>query len=267
MISPVENPGTLHLQPYTPVLLPLTVPVSPVDEKKSRVWSVVEPPSTFYPGDDWKYRGKYWELPYPQKSKEWFDARLYSITGSTAGACAGLSRYQSAHEVMENMGKKKRIPINHHMARGLRLEPRIIRAYSYYTGRKVETPGILVDSADIRKRYSPDGIDGEFLLEAKAPEYLHESLQERLRSLGWNGRDKIFIPRRQGTPSHAHILPEHYSQIQFGLQVTGLSAAVYLVGVEDLDCLYMEVLPADREYQEKMSASHDLFLASSIIDT
>lgn len=153
------------------------------------------------------------------------------------------------------------------MARGLRLEPKIIRAYSYYTGNEVETPGILVDSSNIRKRYSPDGIDGKYLLEAKAPEYLHDSLQDRLRSLGWDGKSKSFISKHAGTPSHTHILPEHYSQMQFGLQVTGLSAAVYLVGIENANCLYMEVFPMDPKYQEEMNDSHDRFLASSIVET
>lgn len=97
-----------------------------------------------------------------QGSKEWFDLRIGSIGGSSIGAvCAkgeGKSRksllYRFAGEILS--GEKYEGYQNHHMERGIALEPEAKRLYAFKTGRDVVNVGLK--RLEPHKHCSPDGM-------------------------------------------------------------------------------------------------------------
>lgn len=127
----------------------------------------------------------YW---FPQRTPAWYAIREGKWTGST---------------IIELLKGKTTIPEfsdydNLYMKRGRMLEPLAIEAYETVCGRKVKLPGFVTNSRYPGCGYSPDGLDGNILLEVKC---LNGEHHEELAS--------------------GIIPPQYMAQIQFGLMITG----------------------------------------------
>lgn len=129
----------------------------------------------------------YW---FEQRSPEWYAIREGKWTGST---------------IIELLKGKTKIPSfsdydNLYMKRGRMLEPLAIEAYiaNEVGVGKVKLPGFVTNSRYPGAGYSPDGLDGNVLLEVKC----------------LNGENHEQLVR-------GIIPPQYMAQIQFGLMITG----------------------------------------------
>lgn len=138
----------------------------------------------------------------PQRSESWYKIRENRWTGST---------------IIELLKGKTTIPEssdydNLYMKRGRMLEPLAIEMYETACERKVKLPGFVTNSQYPGCGYSPDGIDGNILLEVKCLN------KERHKEL----IDGI-------------IPPQYMAQIQFGLMITGHKWARLIAYNPDVD--------------------------------
>lgn len=134
---------------------------------------------------------------FAQRSPQWYAMRLGRWTGSTA---------------IDLLKGKKTPPEtgieydNRHMQRGRILESLAIEAYEKQTGKlgQVKHFGFITNSKYKHAGYSPDGIDGDTLLEVKC---LNEKGHTELRD----------------------TIPANYlAQIQFGLLISELPEAILI---------------------------------------
>ena len=127
----------------------------------------------------------------PQRSPEWYSIRAGKWTGST---------------IIELLRGKTVIPEysdydNLYMKRGRMLESLAIEAYiceTYHNNTNVKFPGFVTNSNYPGCGYSPDGLDGNILLEVKC----------------LNGEHHEDLVK-------GNIPPQYMAQIQFGLMITG----------------------------------------------
>lgn len=126
----------------------------------------------------------------PQRSPAWYAIREGKWTGSTV-----IGLLQGKTKVPESSDYD-----NLYMKRGRMLEPLAIEAYKaneVNVGR-LRFPGFVTNSRYPNAGYSPDGIDGNFLLEVKCLN-------------GDNHEDLV----------RGIVLPKYMAQVQLGLMITG----------------------------------------------
>jgi putative phage-type endonuclease len=116
-------------------------------------------------------------LDIPQRSAEWYEARLGIPTGSDFGRImtAGLKPSTQA-EVYQNKlvaewytGEPEENYVNEAMQRGIDLEPDGIAAYEFATDKEVEPVGFIYMDEDKLVGVSPDGLCGSHGVELKCP--------------------------------------------------------------------------------------------------
>ena len=157
------------------------------------------------------------EISAPQRSPEWFAARLGRLTGSRAGdmlatiktgeaAARRDYRLQLVCERLTGQGQEDGF-VSEAMQRGIDLEPAAFRAYEAETGLMPRTSGFLAHQT-LLAGCSLDGHVGDFegILELKCPKSA-----THLRYL------------RSGVPA-----PEHLAQITHNLWLTGAAWCDFL---------------------------------------
>jgi putative phage-type endonuclease len=142
---------------------------------------------------------------------EQMEIRKRGITGSNIAAVVGLDPYRGPFDVyMEYKGLSEPLEMNHHLERGIFLEPAIINWFAHRTKREIEECGTIVHSEHPLCIATPDAIshingDDRRVLEIKAP--------GRFKADDW------------GDPG-TDAIPEYYiPQIMWECAVTGLANA------------------------------------------
>lgn len=111
----------------------------------------------------------------PQRSKEWFAARVGRLTGSRVGAVLGLNPYSTRDDVLREMvreyaGAEKEFTGNVATEYGTAHEAEALSEYEAVTGRIVDEAGLIVHPVHDWLAASPDGlIDSERGVEIKCP--------------------------------------------------------------------------------------------------
>lgn len=100
-------------------------------------------------------------LDIEQNTEEWYKAREDRVTGSNGDIM--LSRGRTA-AIKSN---RERFKGNYYTARGHRLEPIAISVYEKIFDTKVNRVGFVVNDKYENAGCSPDGIDGDWLIEVK----------------------------------------------------------------------------------------------------
>ena len=130
-----------------------------------------------------------------QRSDEWFELRKGLWTGSIA-----IKLLQG-----KPMPPESDFTGNYYTQRGQALEPLAIAEYERVVKRYVSRPGFVTNSVYPNAGYSPDGIDGSWLLEVKC---LNGERHENL--------------------AKGDIPLEYQAQIHFGMVITGKRKAKLL---------------------------------------
>lgn len=142
-----------------------------------------------------------------QGSSEWDDAREGKYTGSNAHKLLGsFGATAYAEAVKSSFGG------NFHTKRGHILEDEAIELYELIERTSVDRPGYVTNSLYPRCLYSPDGIDGVYLLEVKC------------------FTEKKHMPIFEGD-----IPLTVRAQIHFGMLITGKKKARLIIYNPDLD--------------------------------
>lgn len=136
-----------------------------------------------------------------QGSAEWLEARVGKYTGSNAYkllSSFGATAYaQAIHDSFEG---------NFYTKRGHLLEDEAIELYEAIYKTSVERPGFITNDDFPTCLYSPDGIDGDYLLEVKC---FNKDKHTRI----YNG--DIPLPIK--------------AQIHFGLLITGKKKGILII--------------------------------------
>lgn len=141
-----------------------------------------------------------------QGSKEWHEIREGKYTGSNAHKLLKFGR--SAFAITEESNFRG----NFHTRRGHLLEDEAIELYETITKHSVDRPGFVTNSLFDNCGYSPDGLDGQTLLEVKC---FSEAKHLKL----YNG----------------DIPLEVLAQIYFGMLICGLKQAKLIIYNPELD--------------------------------
>lgn len=114
-----------------------------------------------------------------QGTKEWHDARLGKVTASRIadvlsftkkGESVARQRYKQELAKQRLTGEKTEIPTNHHMERGIALEPIARQGYEAKTKTLVTEVGFYDHPTIAMSGASPDGVVGkDGLIEIKCP--------------------------------------------------------------------------------------------------
>ena len=118
------------------------------------------------------------ELPYPQRSPEWFEARKGKVTASLAAACLGLDKNTSRQKAWRIVMGTEKERENEAMAWGKEFEDKARESYQVETGNVVDPSGFWIlpwawpENKDRGSWLgaSPDGLVGtDGLVEIKCP--------------------------------------------------------------------------------------------------
>ena len=169
-----------------------------------------------------------------QRSPEWFDARLKSITSSEAAAVLGQSHYENATSVLfKKFGVCPKFKGNMATAYGVQHEERAIALYCASMRKKQHEVGLI--------RYDQIHGPSEYHMVAGSPDgiasYLDDATREPLML-------EFKVPyRRKIIPN---IIPEHYiSQVQLNLFICDLEYGEF-VEVKPSP-LYMNIVRVKRD--------------------
>lgn len=150
-----------------------------------------------------------------QGTDEWQELRRDRYTGSNAGKLLKFGAIKYALTETGSFGG------NYYTKRGHILEDEAIELYEVITGGQVLRPGFVTNSKFPLCGYSPDGIDGQTLLEVKC-----------------------FNEERHAVIAKGEIPFSILAQIHFGLLITGLREARLILYNPDLDpTLALKILP------------------------
>lgn len=144
------------------------------------------------------------QMTHPQRSPEWFQARIGRVTGSSVGAILGLSPYQTRADVLRAMvrahhGAPSEFTGNVATAWGTAMEPQARADYEMDTCQDVEEAGFVTFEDWLGA--SPDGYVGkEGLVEFKCPYGIRNDNPPKFKTLAEQ--------------------PYYYAQIQVQLFVT-----------------------------------------------
>jgi len=171
-----------------------------------------------------------------QNSPEWIEVRLGKFTASDFHIFLGNSKarttalYKKAAERLTNSRCDQDSKVGGvHIDRGNSLEPLARESYERKTGYQVEQIGFIELSKTVG--FSPDGlINDDKLIEIKCMDN-HTYLQSLKNK----------------------VCPEHYTQIQFGLMVTGRQNADYAIyNPHFTKPLFIRTIEREEEYIEKI---------------
>ena len=166
----------------------------------------------------------------PQKSEEWFKARIGVITGSRVGSIIGVNPYQTADDVLRDMvretfGADKEFNGNAATNHGEKMEPVACAFYEEHTGNKVEETGIVFHDDYSWLGASPDGL------------------------IGIDGGLEIKCPYWAKAPYSVHEKPSYYAQCQHVMAVCDLEWMDFLCYISK-DVFLLERLPRERNWFE-----------------
>lgn len=105
-----------------------------------------------------------------QRSPEWYAARDFRVTASTAAGCLGLDPWSGPFATFNVITRRTKKDVNAYMRWGGEKEETARRSYEIETGNIVTETGFWVHPEFSWLGASPDGLVGENgLLEAKCP--------------------------------------------------------------------------------------------------
>lgn len=212
--------------------------------------------------DRWKelsYNKNCWLYDASQRSNEWLAVRKGRISGSVAGACLGLSKFETdkakiGREIAGLQTKSFTPEQNEVVQYGIDNEESARQWYMKHRGVNVEELGFVIPKWEPRIGTSVDGIidDGRGIIEIKCPKKMYYKLagrircQEQLKRFGIT--ESSSSSPLSSTNQYDHIWQTHYCQMQISMAVLERQYCDYIVYCPLENQVYLESIPFNREY-------------------